>query len=573
VAHTPIPDELERPWLASYPPGVPPSYHVPDVPVQRLLVDAARDFPTRVALQCERLELDHDAVAARVTELAGALQLAGTVPGARVLVALPSGVSAPLVLLAVWRLGAVAVVVAHDGDPTHALELATLVDASAVVGDRTAIRTLEEAAHAGAPALPSTCIVVEDDTWVGDGAGLGLTGRLRSAQKRLGSSFPRRSRHVVEGAQELEELLGQVDPEVALPPLPAASAPALVASTPGAPPSRAVVLTHANLVASAFHLRLWVPDIQAGRERLLLVDALHEVPTLIGWLVGLLAGAAVCIVPDRDADVVARRVERLAPTLAVLTPAVLGGLVRESEAARRDLTALRVVLAVGAPVPPQIAADLERRSGGARVRELTGWPETAGLTHGQPVYGRVVARALGVPVTGTVAVVVDPDHLDVVRAPGEIGRLLVHGQQVAAGYVDDAAATAERFRDGWFVTDLLVTVDEGGTFRALGRDADVVVRDGHHIAPRTVEEAVERHPGVRRAAAIADPRTGELVVVVTIRRRRGPTPDELAAHCREQLADDDVPDTILVVDVLPMTAVGEVDRAALRDQLAGQEAS
>jgi long-chain acyl-CoA synthetase len=566
VASTPVPDELDRPWIRSYPPGVPPAYHVPDVPLHRLLVDAARDFPGRPGLLSDGLQLDHAALLARVEDAATALARAGVLPGARVLLALPPGSSLPVLLLAVWRLGAIAVPVDTAWDAEQLRAISRVTEPAAVLAGRAGLRRLHERSDGdGGAALPEVQVLVTDDRWLGATPVSGAAGRIAQVRDRVTRLRPggrRRAAH--DGALSLVALLAADDAPPPLPPLPSPTTPAVVLTADPADPGRGVVLTHANLVASAFHARLWVPDVQAGAERVLVVDPLHVPSALVGWLLGLLAGATVCVIRDRDADALARTVERVRPSLAVATPATLRGLLREGEAAKRDLTSLRVVLATGAPVPAQLAADLERRSGGARVREVTGWPETSALTHGHPVYGRVTPRTLGVPVTGTVAAVVEPDHLDALVPHGQVGRLLVHGPQVAAGYVDDAAATAARFRDGWFVTDLLVTVDDEGTFRRVGSDAEVAVRDGHHVAPRMVEEVLERHPGVVCAAVVGDPATGAIVAAVTLRRRRRPDVDELQAHCVEHLDAADRPDRILVVESIEETAAGEVDRAAVR---------
>ncbi|MFO7960276.1 MAG: AMP-binding protein [Nitriliruptoraceae bacterium] len=552
---------VARPWLQAYPPGVPASYRIPEVPIPRLLDDAVRDFPQAVAVRRGHVSLTHVVLRDRVADLVTLLRELGVVRGDRLLVATGTTVTTPVVLLAAWRLGAIIVPLppGNDRDRTAARAV-EVVEATGAVGVLATRDRLQDLVAAGLEvdwALDTT-----DEGW------LAPPPRFRLPRPRL----PRR--RVADGPVRD---LGTAMAEVASAPVTLhgdgpvpIEAPALLIPRWRGDDRRAIVLTHANVVASTFQARLWVPDIQAGREHVVVAgDLLALGPMILGWLAGMLAGACVELVPPADAAGLARTIDRHRATLAVLAPAHVAALLGESEGNRYDLSSLRVVLATGAPLDPASALELERRTGGARVREGFGVSEAGPITHAQPVYGRTTPGAMGLPVTDTAAVAVDPDDHGRLRVPGEAGLLLLAGPQVSPGYWQDEVATAERFVDGWLITEDLVSVDADGVFTHLGRRDEVLtLPDGHLVAPRRVEALLERHPGVVRAGVTCDPSDGEVVALVRCQRRHRPSEDELLTYAREQLDPRSAPERVVLVDEIPETEAGGVARVALPDLLA-----
>jgi len=546
VAGPPDPASLDRPWLAAYPPGVPPSYRLPSVALPRLLEDAARDFPATPALLAEGGTVDFAGLRSRVEDLARRFAGLDIGPGHRVLVALHNVTAAPVSMLALWRLGAVVVPASPDLPAERLRAIAADAEVAAVVGTHRVLHELRQ--HV---ALPSIAVEVGGGEWR---ARRGVRFRLR--------------RRADGGAPTLQALLA-ADSDAALPAVPSPDSLAMLIYRARGDDLRGVRLSHRNLLANAFQARLWVPDVQAGRERVLVVDPLHEVlPLTLGLLAGLLSAATLILLDRPEPGDLARAIERDRPTLFPTVPARLAGLLADRDSARRDLTSLRVCVAGGAPLDRRLAAEVERRTGGARVREGYGLAEAAPLTHAQPVYGRATFGTIGLPVTDTVAVVVDPDDLGRILPPDTPGMLLVHGPQVAQGYLDRPELTRTTFVDGWLVTGDLATVDEDGVFTHVGRIDEVVKREGRFVSPRHVEAALARHPAVLRAGVVA---SGELLLAAIVTRRRNrPGNDTMVEHCRTLLEPAAVPDRVIVVDHLPETGAGDLDRDELRRQLAGR---
>ncbi|MEX2550443.1 MAG: AMP-binding protein [Nitriliruptoraceae bacterium] len=559
MTRPPRPDAVTRPWLQVYPPGVPPTFPIPQVPLPRLLDDAVRDFPEQVALRdADGVELTHRALRDRVGEVVAVLGGLAVGRGDRVLLATGNTLTTPIVLLALWRLAAVPVPASRlrskDGQPTLAVADARAAEVVGMFGPRATLRELFRGGLEVGWQLET-----DDEGWF-------------ASSSRWRPRLPRRRRdHPEEPPRTLAErvrlVAGQPVTGAADGP-PAPGAPAWLLHRERRGVSRGIVLTHANLVAASFQARLWVPDIQAGRERVLVGGDLTALgPLVLGWLAGLLAASSVELAPGGDGATLARTIERRRPTVAVLEPAAVTALLADDDRAKRDLSSLRVVLAAGAPLDVDVARELERRTGGARVREGFCVSEAGPLTHAQPVYGRTTPGAMGLPVTESVAVVVDPDDLSVVKGPGQPGLLLLAGPQVAGGYWQDPAASAERFVDGWVVTDDLAEIDGDGVFTHLGHRDEVLPRGGSYVSPRRIEAVLERHPAVSRAGVTTDPETGMLIAGVRCRRWHQPSPQELIAYGQAHLDSRAAPEQVILVDEFPETDTGELARDALRQLL------
>lgn len=579
MASPPEPALAVRPWVASYPPGVPPTYRLPPVRLSRLLDDAARDFPEHPAIEFRGAQLSYTQLQERVDELARALQTLDApehpLPGAHVIVVLPDGFAGPVLLFGLWRVGAIPVPLGPDVTARQVERIVQQVDAVGILADERLLRRLAHLPTRFTVALPG-------DAWEPP-RGPRLLRRLPSLprpRRRRGGGAEAETERGRDAAVQLnlDELLARGTSGEPLPPLtaepgavglvvvrvaePASAAsaePDDLAADPGAAELAFTVHTHRSLLATAFQSRLWLPDVQAGRERTLVAEPLHD---LIGSAAGLLPAVlsgATSILLDHDDGPLGRAIERTGPTLLVGRAQRIATLHHEAEDRRRDLSSLRVCFAVGDGLLPHEASELERRAVGARVRHLHGWGDAMPIAHGQPVYGRVQPTAIGLPVTSTVAAVVDPQDLDRPCDADAVGRLVLHGPQLAER-TDDGA-----IEDGWLVTGLLARVDADGWFTVVGTDAEVVEVGGRPRAPARIAAALRAHPTVRdvEVAEVDD----RLVAAVVGGRRRVPRPDILAEALALTLDAAARPDDIVIVDELPKVTASEHDPERLRERI------
>ncbi len=180
-----------------------------------------------------------------------------------------------------------------------------------------------------------------------------------------------------------------------------------------------------------------------------------------------------------------------------------------------------------------------------------------------------VAGSVGRPVFGATLNVVD--HKDTPLSAGEVGRIRYRHPGTASGYYNDAMASREAFRDGWYYPGDLGWIDEGGYLFLAGRETDMIIRSGANIYPAEIEHILTLHPGVLEAAVLGRPSHEfgeEIAAFVILRAAPAPvTGDELIEHCRGQLASYKVPRDVFIVDSLPKSGVGKVLKKELAKHL------
>jgi acyl-CoA synthetase (AMP-forming)/AMP-acid ligase II len=181
--------------------------------------------------------------------------------------------------------------------------------------------------------------------------------------------------------------------------------------------------------------------------------------------------------------------------------------------------------------------------------------------------------SVGIAIPGTEAYVVREDGTR--AAPGETGELVIRGPHVMKGYWENPEATARALRDGPFpwekvlYTGDLFRSDADGFLYFLGRKDDVIKSRGEKVSPDEVEAALRGHPQVADCAVLRadDPegRLGQIVLAVVV-----PAPgarlaaEELTRFCASRLEPHKVPRAFRIVDSLPRTPLGKVDRGRLR---------
>jgi fatty-acyl-CoA synthase len=164
--------------------------------------------------------------------------------------------------------------------------------------------------------------------------------------------------------------------------------------------------------------------------------------------------------------------------------------------------------------------------------------------------------------------VVDAEMADVPADGSTMGEIVMHGNNVMAGYFLDPDATAEAFRGGWFHSGDLGVMHPDGYIELRDRSKDVVISGGENISTIEVEQALMSHPAVLEAAVIGvpDDKWGERPkAFVLLRAGKSATPQELIAHVRTKIARYKAPRDIDIVPDLPKTSTGKIQKFVLRD--------
>jgi long-chain acyl-CoA synthetase len=176
--------------------------------------------------------------------------------------------------------------------------------------------------------------------------------------------------------------------------------------------------------------------------------------------------------------------------------------------------------------------------------------------------------SVGPPVPGVEVAIFDDE--DRPLPVDEVGEIVVRGENVMLGYLNQPEATAEVMKNGWYHTGDLGKMDSDGYVYIVDRKKDMVITSGLNVYPREVEETLSGHPAVQDVAVIGvpDPLRGEAVVAVVVRKPDAEVTDrDLLRFCRERQANYKVPQQVLFRDSLPRGATGKVLKRLLKKEL------
>ena len=238
-----------------------------------------------------------------------------------------------------------------------------------------------------------------------------------------------------------------------------------------------------------------------------------------------------------------------------------------------DISSLRIPIAGAAPLPASVREAFAACTG-RRLLEGYGLTEaTCATTWTRPGEERPGSVGRALPGQQVKAVRIGDDRSWADCAPGETGVLAISGPAVFAGYVTDPGSDGPRVstrglvRDGWLDTGDLGRVDADGFVYLTGRAKDLIIRGGHNIDPKVIEDALLAHPAVAAAAAVGRPdrHSGEVPVAYVVPAGPGPLDEaELLAWAATAIDEPAArPKYIYPVDAIPLTTVGKQFKPAL----------
>ena len=238
-----------------------------------------------------------------------------------------------------------------------------------------------------------------------------------------------------------------------------------------------------------------------------------------------------------------------------------------------DIATLRLPIAGAAPLPASVCEAFAAHTGRSLLEGYGLTEATCASTWTRPGEERPGSVGRALPGQQIKAVQVGGDGSWTDCAPGQTGVLMIGGPAVFAGYVTDPALGGPRVsrdgvvRDGWLNTGDLGRVDADGFIYLTGRAKDLIIRGGHNIDPRVIEDALLRHPGVRGAAAVGRPdrHSGEVPVAYVVPADPGRFDEaDLLAWSADTIDEPAArPKHIYPIDAIPVTAVGKHFKPAL----------
>ncbi|WP_409484036.1 long-chain-fatty-acid--CoA ligase [Arsenicicoccus dermatophilus] len=284
----------------------------------------------------------------------------------------------------------------------------------------------------------------------------------------------------------------------------------------------------------------------------------------------VLAGATLTLIPRFTPDQALRVVERDRATVFEGVPTMYAAMLQAARTLAAegspvpDLSSLRTCVSGGASLPVEVLRAFEETFG-AMILEGYGLSETSPVASFNHPDAERKPGSIGTPIRGVEMALRTPEGGPV--PPGEVGEIVIRGENVMRGYRGRPDATAAAIdADGWFRSGDLGRVDEDGYYFIVDRAKDMIIRGGYNVYPREVEEVLYEHPAVLEAAVVGIPHElygEEVAAFVALRPESGlagsdETAAELRTFCQERLAGYKYPREIRFVDALPKGATGKI---------------
>ncbi|MCJ2051948.1 AMP-binding protein [Methylobacterium sp. J-070] len=550
-----------RPWLASYPPGVPAEIDVAALgTLNDLFAASMAAFADRPAMLCFGSTMTYATLGQQARDLAAWLTGQGLAKGGRVAIMLPNVPAYAVAIFGVLLAGGTVV----NTNPLYTPRELTqqITDSGAKI-----LIVLENFGATVAAALPG--IALDRVVVVSPGDGLGLKGRVINLA----------SRHVRKAVPAFRLPDGLAVPFATalrlgrhMKPMPARVEPEDIAflqytgGTTGI--AKAAMLTHRNIMANVEQSQLWFDskDPSVLRCAVTALPLYHIFALTACFFQFMRSGGSCLLIPNpRDCDGMVKTLSRTRFTCLMGVNTLFNVLLNHPKIGTVDFSNLDFVVGGGTAVQRAVAERWKALTG-STIIEGYGLSETSPVVCVNPRGMRDFSGTIGFPLPST-----EVSIRDLTGAPvpmGEAGEICVRGPQVMRGYWNRPDETARAMTaDGFFRTGDVAVMLPDGQFRIVDRMKDMILVSGFNVYPNEVEDVLAAHPAVLECAVVGAPseETGEMVVAHVVLKDPAVTPEVLRAHARAQLTGYKVPRRVVLHDTLPKTNVGKVLRRMLRD--------
>ncbi|MED3562578.1 long-chain-fatty-acid--CoA ligase [Bacillus xiapuensis] len=549
-----------KPWLKNYPEEISATLEYPLDPVQQYLIQAAENYPDKIAIQFMGKEITYKKLYEESLVFACYLQDLGISKDDRVAIMLPNTPQSVIAYYAILMAGGIVVQTnplytereleyqMKDSGAVAIITLDILYPRVSNVQSRTDIKHIIVTAIKDYLPFPKNLVYPYFQK-----KQYGIVVNV----KHEGNTHL--FKEIVKGQpRQLKEFDFNFEEDLAL--------LQYTGGTTGFP--KGVMLTHKNLVSNASMCQAWLYKCKPAEESVLGILPLFHVYGMTTVLIfAVMQAQKMILLPKFDVLTTLKTIDKQRPTLFPGAPTIYIGLLNHPDLKKYNLSSIKACISGSAPLPVEVQQKFEEVTGGKLV-EGYGLTESSPVTHSNFLWDRPrVKGSIGVPYPDTDALILsmEGEKLPV----GEIGEIAVKGPQVMKGYWNRPEDTAQTLKDGWLLTGDLGYMDDQGYFYVVDRKKDMIIAGGYNIYPREIEEVLYEHPDVQEAVAagIPDPYRGETVkAYVVLKEGSTVTEDELNQFARKYLAAYKAPRIYEFREELPKTAVGKILRRSLVEE-------
>jgi len=553
-----------KPWLASYPPGVPHSvdYHQYRS-INQMMDESFKKFADRQAFECMGKYLTYAQLDTYSNQLAAHFQSLGLKPGARIALMMPNVLQYPIAIAAVLRAGYVVVNVNPLYTPRELEHQLNDSGAQALVILENFAHVYEQVRHK---------VGVEHVIVTSMGELMGLKGHIVNfVVRKVKKLVPQWQ---VDGHMSFKAALANGQKHTLIPPHVTHDDVAFLQYTGGTTGvSKGATLLHRNILANLLQTEAWLEPGLRGKDvdQLVFICALplyHIFALTACCMFGIRAGGLNILVTNpKDIPGFINLLAKL-PKFHIF-PAVntlFNALMNHPQFGTINFSSILVTIGGGMAVQKAVA-DRWQSLTGCPVAEGYGLSETSPVACCNTPWIKAYTGHIGLPVPGTDVVIRDEEGRD--QPFGQPGEICIRGPQVMAGYWNRTEETAKVMTaDGYFKSGDIGYMDESGYVKIIDRKKDMILVSGFNVYPNEVEDVIAMLPGVLECAAVGvpDAHSGEVVKVFIVKKDPALTEEQVIEHCKEQLTNYKRPKFIEFRTELPKTNVGKILRRELRTQ-------
>ena len=332
------------------------------------------------------------------------------------------------------------------------------------------------------------------------------------------------------------------------------------------------LLTHGNVIANARQISSWLGFTEADRL-LTMMPLFHMNAVSVTTMSALYAGGSTVVSQKFSAsrfweiisDYQITSFGSVATMLSMLLTTYPDGV-----PAGLNTRQLRFAMCGSAPVPAEVLRRFEETFN-CLVIEGYGLSESTCRSTFNPPDTRRRPGSCGLPIGNEMCVVNEEDR----EVPdGELGEIVLRGENILKGYYKNDVANANAFRNGWFHTGDVGYRDADGFYYIVDRKSDMIIRGGENIYPREIDEVLYQHPDIQAAAVVGVPDElygEEVAAVVVLKNGANTSEQEVNDYCKAQLADFKCPKTVRFLDDIPKGPTGKLLKRELAKILVPQK--
>lgn len=546
----------DKPWLTHYDEGVPHTLApYPAVTLPDLLRRSAEEEPDLTALLFMGQSLSFGELERQSDAFAVALYAGGVRKGDRVALLLPNSPQLIIAEFAVWKVGAIAVML-NPLFTEHEIE--RLIVESDTESAIVLVAFYEKINHFRSKTPLKRVVLTAMQDYLPKMGGVAQSGQGEPVTLRHGDMM---MREMIESHRDKERPVVAISPKD----------PALFlfsGGTTGKP--KCAVGRHEASIINGMQIEAWFSPV-LGEERMpvmLNLPLYHVYPQVAIMSFGFIRRYPLVLMPDpRDIETLIATIKRLKVGLLPGVPTLFNALAAHPALLQdpEALHSLKLIISAAATLHVETRRRFEAFTQ-ARIIEAYGLTEAMVSPVGTPVLGMNKTGAVGLPLPDIDVRIVDADTGITTLPAGEVGEIVMRSPQLMTGYWRDPEETRSIMRDGWLFTGDLGYLDDDGFLFVADRKKDVIKPSGFQVWPREVEEVIATHPSVLEVgvAGVPDEYRGEAVKAwVVLRPGCRLDAARLNAWCRQELVAYKVPKHIEFCEHIPKTLVGKVLRRVL----------